>query len=173
MRQPPVIRRQSGLSVSKPAWSLHVLYLLNHFLKFTIMKKIFTLMVAAGMVTFASAQQGAQKSNPFKDNKKDVQYTSSKPAQQPAFEKGRTSGYDTYSFSIREKDAQIQKINREYDQKIAAVRKNRRMRDQEKSKQIRMLEMQRKQEIAAVQSRWEKSNHRDNDRGQGRNQGHY
>jgi hypothetical protein len=135
------------------------------------MKKIFTLMVAVGMITFVSAQQG-QKNTSFKDNKKEGRQISAQPAQQPAFERGKTSGYETYSFSAKEKDSQIQKINREYDQKIAAVKKNWRMRPQEKSKQIRMLENQRKQEIAALQSRWEKGNHRDNDRGQ-KGKGHY
>lgn len=129
------------------------------------MKKIFTLMVAVGMVTFASAQQG-QKSTSFKDSKKEVKQISTQPVQQHAVEKGKTSGYETYSFSMKEKDAQIQKINREYDQKIAAVKKNRGMRSQEKSEQIRMLENQRKQEIAGVQLRWENNNNRGNDRGQ-------
>ena len=117
------------------------------------MKKIFTLMLAVGTVAIASAQQGKQKDNPFKNDKKEIK----QPVQQPSYDKGKTTGYDQYGFSSREKDAQIQKINREYDQKIAAVKMNRRLRQQEKTKQIKMLENQRNQEIREVQLRFEKS----------------
>ena len=133
------------------------------------MKKIFTLMVAVGMVTFASAQQG-QKTGSFKDTKKEI--INSHTVQAPAFGKGKTSGYETTSFSTKERDAQIQKINREYDQKIAAVKKNRHMRQQEKTKQVRSLENQRSQEIKQVQLRWEQSNQHNNGWGQ-KTRGHY
>jgi hypothetical protein len=129
------------------------------------MKKIYTLMVAIGLVGLASAQQGNQKSISFNQEKDDLKKTVNSPSKQSSFDKGKTSAYETYSFSAREKDAQIQRINREYDQKISAVKRNWRLKTQEKSKQIRMLENQRSQEIKEVQLRWEKSNHRNNGKG--------
>ena len=99
------------------------------------MKKIFTLIAAAvGMVSIASAQPG--KNNDFgRDNKKDNDKFGGSTSQQPGFDKGKNSGYNDFSFSTRDRDAQIQKINREYDQKIMAVKKSWRIRPQEKTKQ--------------------------------------
>ena len=135
------------------------------------MKKIFTIMIAMGTVIFVSAQPTSQKNSFYKGDKKDVKQMPSPSMQQGGFDRGKSNVYEMTSFSTKEKDAAIQKINRRYDQEIAAIKKNRRLWGQEKSRQIRLLENKRSQEIKEVQLRWEKSNR--HDKGQNRNKGHY
>ena len=87
------------------------------------MKKIFTLLLA-GIATFgvASAQ--------------------SKTFDGPRY--GNVAGN-------RNMQREIQKINREYDYKITAVKMNRRMNGWEKQRAVRNLEMQRDREITSLQ----------------------
>ena len=71
--------------------------------------------------------------------------------------------YDN-DYHSKEKAAQIHRINREFDAKVTAVRNNRRMRAFQKSRQIRMLEKERMEQIRKVNARYSKSNDRyDND----------
>lgn len=128
------------------------------------MKKIFTVLLAAGTISFSFAQTGTSynghSDNSRFDNKK------------------VTTGYgqpNTYNdhnasfFSSREKDQQIQQINRVYDKKIDAVKKNRRMNYFEKSKQVKLLEHDRNMEISQVQARYDRSNRKFSDKDLGRN----
>jgi hypothetical protein len=62
--------------------------------------------------------------------------------------------YNTYSFSARERDAQIKDINREYKARIKAVKKSRSLRSSERDREIRRLEWQRDREIQQVQDRF-------------------
>lgn len=130
------------------------------------MKKIFTLLLAAGAVGIASAQKPILKSNSF-DNKHESAMVQT-DFRQPGFERPNSSSFDSYSFTLKEKQAQIQKINREFDQKINAVKKNRRLRSSEKSKQVRMLEKQRDEQIRQVEMRYASSKNRWNDNGHSR-----
>jgi hypothetical protein len=123
------------------------------------MKKIFTILLAAGSVTFASAQSSHNNgwNHDEKGNSRDV-----------ILGKTVSSIYDnnvgmhgSYSFDAREKDQQIKDINREFDQKIAAVKWNRHLRPGAKNRQIRMLERQRKEQIREVQMRYENSRRHD------------
>jgi len=98
------------------------------------MKKIFTLLFAVGIVGIASAQ-----SSRFDNHKPDYGYT---------INKGR---FD------------VQKINREYDFKIAAVKMDRHMSRREKASQIRFLENQRTAEIARAQYGFNQHDDRYND----------
>ena len=123
------------------------------------MKKIFTLvLLAAGTISIATAQSKNQKNNPIAYKQHDTKSMGNDYNQPQGFDKNKTVAYSKSYFSLKEKEAQIQKINREFDQKIAAVKMNRHLRNQEKTKQIKMLEHQRKTEIAQIQSRYEKSN---------------
>lgn len=126
------------------------------------MKKIFTLLFAIGTITFASAQSTAQQSRHFEDNKIESKSARAGSSHDYDNDRNKESGY---GFSVREKEVQMRKINREFDQKIVSVKMNRRLKGQEKSRIIRMLERQRIEEIRQVQSRFEKSNRRLNDRG--------
>jgi hypothetical protein len=68
-------------------------------------------------------------------------------------------------FSVKEKDRQIEKINREFDLKVLMIKRSRHLRAKEKSRQIRMLESERYDQIKEVQFRFEKNKGRDYDRG--------
>ncbi len=108
------------------------------------MKKMFTLvLLTAGTISMASAQSFKQKKSA-----NDNHYNT-------------TTAWNAPSFLYKEREARIQAINREFDQKIMAVKMNRRMRSQEKNKQVRILESQRKAAIAQVMERYENINHHD------------
>jgi hypothetical protein len=117
------------------------------------MKKIFTVLVAAASVTVASAQSNGSWGHGDKSSK-DVVFNQPKDDY-----KGNTANYGFNTFNTREKDAQIQRINREFDQKIASVQRDRHMRYYEKQKQIKMLERQRDEQVREVQQRFSRDQH--------------
>ena len=127
------------------------------------MKKIFTLLLAVGTITFVSAQSTAQQSRHSEDNKFENKTVHASSSHDYDHDRNGEPGYGS-SFSLREKEAQMRKINREFDNKIVSVKMNRRLRNQEKSRIIRMLETQRRDEIREVQLRFERSNRRDGKR---------
>lgn len=53
-----------------------------------------------------------------------------------------------------ERAAQVQRLNREFDYRIQAVRNNRRLKNKEQSRQIRSLEAQRADEIRQLNNRF-------------------
>jgi hypothetical protein len=119
------------------------------------MKKVFTIILAAaGTISFASAQ--SHKSIAYNDNKQ----MSDAYDQHASFGKSNSIAYNDAYFSYKEKQAKLDKINREFDQKIAFVKYDRHLRNREKSKQIKLLENQRKNEISKVEFQFAKSNHK-------------
>lgn len=115
------------------------------------MKKLFTILLAAGTVTFASAQSShSGNMGDGRESSRDVVLGQSNSN----VYRGNSVDY-TSSFSIRERDQQIQRINREFDQKIAAVKRDRHMRSNERSREIRILERQRDEQIRQVQQRYD------------------
>lgn len=118
------------------------------------MKKIIALiLIAAGTIGIAAAQSKNQQNNPYE---KKAGYNHQKD-----FDNSRVLAYHDEHFSLREKQALLQKINHEYDHRIADVKMNRYLRHREKKEQIKILESQRRNEIAAVQYRYERSNRHD------------
>jgi len=112
------------------------------------MKKIFTmLLVAAGTISFAAAQSYNQKAGTWNDDKK----MSNDRDDHHAFDKDKKVDYHDSYFSYKEKQAKLEKINREFDQKIAFVKYNRHLSGWEKSKQIQWLQMQRQNELDKLQ----------------------
>ena len=115
------------------------------------MKKIFTLiLVAAGTISVASAQ--SKKGSTYNDHKK-----MSNDYSQHAIP-GKTASityHDSYFFG-KEKEAKLEKINREFNQKIAFVKSNRYLTRREKAKQIHSLQNQRKNEISKVEFQYAK-----------------
>lgn len=110
------------------------------------MKKILAVVFSLGLLSTAFAQGGYQKD-------RDMAY--GKPTNPVNNDKyGRNDGY----FSAREKDAQIARINREFDYKIMAIKRNRYMRNGEKNRQIRQLERERTQEIRELNQRFSRQN---------------
>ncbi len=115
------------------------------------MKKIFTLiLVAAGTISVASAQ--SNKGSAYNEHKK-----MNNDYSQHAIP-GKTSSIaykDAYFFN-KKKDAKLEKINREFDQKIAFVKSDRYLTRREKAKQIQSLQNQRKNEISKVEFQYAK-----------------
>lgn len=107
------------------------------------MKKIFTLLFSLGAITSVFAQSGYKHN----DSKQVVVVKSV----------SKDNHMNDYSFSAKDRDAQIQKINYEYAAKIKDVQRNRFMKTSEKNRQIRILELQRKNEIQKVKDRYENS----------------
>ncbi len=118
------------------------------------MKKIFTIMlVAAATISSASAQ--SNKSFAFNDHKKMIGYD-----QHPAFGNISNVTYKDANFSYGQKEAKLEKINREFEQKIAFVKNDRHLKGWEKGKQIQLLQNQRKNEISKVEFQYAASNHK-------------
>ncbi|MGC4099798.1 hypothetical protein [Ferruginibacter sp.] len=126
------------------------------------MKKIFTMLVfAAGTVSFAAAQSHNDKNIAYNNDK----MISNDHDEHYAFDKA--VGFNDNYFSLKEKQAKIEKINKEYDKKIAAVKSNRRLSGREKTKQIQFLQMQKQKEIDQVEFEYAKSQ-----KGKSRSNGH-
>lgn len=124
------------------------------------MKKIFTLaLLTAGTISIAAAQSKDKRYNPYNSNKNETNAVVIDYNHQRGFDKNKGDAYNVPSFYFKEKEQQIEKINRTFDWKIDAVKMNRHLRGFEKNKQIRMLENQRKEAISQVQYRYETSNH--------------
>ncbi len=107
-------------------------------------------------ISFASAQSHSQKDIAWNDNKK----VSGDYDHHSGYDKNNTGSYNDNYFSYKEKQAKVERINREFDQKIAAVKNSRRLRDREKAKQIQLLQNQRKNEISKVEYQYAKNNHK-------------
>lgn len=118
------------------------------------------MLLVLGVVSVSSAQQGRF---PSKGNSRDVVLGQG----------NRGGGYDhnrygTYSFTERERNAQIQRIRFEYQSKIRDVQRNRFLRAREKRRQIDRLELQRDREIRMVNERfYDRRNVGDNQRYRG------
>ncbi|MEO6230304.1 MAG: hypothetical protein ABJB11_14220 [Ferruginibacter sp.] len=126
------------------------------------MKKIFTLvLLAAGTISFANAQTHNQKNNTDKYSNNQTKSQRDDDAHQSGYDNNHSTGYATATFTYKEKEAQLSKINRLFNQQIVDVKHNRRLNSWEKSKQIRLLEKQRSEAISQVEYRFAKSNHRD------------
>ena len=115
------------------------------------MKKFFTILLALGAVTIAQAQ--SSRSYPDEHNRdRDVIL-----GQRNDRVYDNNSRYDD-SFTGRERDKQIDRINRDYDKQVRKIERDRRMRSSEKSYQIRRLEDQRRDEIRRVWEHYRSSN---------------
>lgn len=130
------------------------------------MKKIFTIILAAaGTVSAASAQSFNQKSIAYNSNKK-----MSNVYDQPAtFGKTKSIAYNDAYFSYKAKEAKLASINHEYDQKIAFVKYDHHLNGWQKTKQIQLLQNQRKNEINKVEFQYAKSNRKSSIKTSGHN----
>ena len=116
------------------------------------MKKIFTLLLAAGTVFSAAAQYNGNTKNSTADRgNANNQYSSD----YHSYGSYKTANYGTASFSFREKELELRRINLSFDQQIAAVNRKRYLQNREKKQQIRVLETQRMAAIRDIQFRYE------------------
>jgi Skp family chaperone for outer membrane proteins len=151
-----MLRRTVPLPIKrmKPA---AFLYISVSLLKNKIMKKIFTLFVAVGSITLASAQ-GISKQNNRTYNGKVI---NTNVHVNNGFKNSERSVYDQpYTFSSRDRDAAIDKIQREYAYKVTALKRDRYLKPNNKNKQLQLLARQRDLEIKAVQDRFYENNSR-------------
>jgi uncharacterized protein YxeA len=130
------------------------------------MKRILTLLFAVGAITVAQAQTsrypddrsgrdvilGDQNSRADRD---DRDYRTNRTYE-------NNSRY-SYSLSARERDKQVDRVNRDYEKRIRQVERDRYLRSYEKSTQVRRLEEQRRQEISQVWDRFRSSYNRHSD----------
>jgi hypothetical protein len=113
------------------------------------MKKIFTLMAAVMLVASAFAQykpgnQGGYESSRDRDNAYNNRGN----------KRDNDRRNNGYYFSARERDMQIARINREYDQKIHAVQNRVFMSPFKKQRIIRSLQDERRDEIRMVYAKF-------------------
>lgn len=112
------------------------------------MKKIFTIiLVAAGTIGAASAQSRHEKNVAYNDHSKNSYGYDN----HSSYGKSNTAGYNNGYNSYHEKQQQLERINRGYDQKIAFVQNNRRLNRRQKAKQIDRLQDQRQKEMSQVE----------------------
>lgn len=119
------------------------------------MKRIFTLLIALGAFAAANAQYSHDYPARGYDNR-DVVYN-------------RPYG-NTFGFTARERDMQIDRINADYDQRIRKVGHSWFTSGREKEFRIQQLDAQRRDEIRMVWERFRNSNTYDDNhrRGNGR-----
>jgi hypothetical protein len=112
------------------------------------MKKVFALVVALGAMTAVFAQRGYD----HRDESRDV-----------ILGQGNRSVYDDHHnnngyYNLRERDEQIQRINREYNWRMESVKHDRYLRKAERRRQIRILENERDARIREVMDRYNYNN---------------
>jgi hypothetical protein len=113
------------------------------------MKKVFALVVALGAMTAVFAQRGYDHRNESRD------VILGQPNNTNVYgDQRNNNGY----YSIRERDAQIERIKREYDWKIESLQHDRYLRKAERKRQIRYLENERDARIREVIERYNYSN---------------
>ena len=108
------------------------------------MKKLFALVLAIGAMTSVFAQ----RNNDRRDESRDVIL-----GQQNRSVYNNNRGNDGY-FSTRERDDQIERINRNYNWRIQSVRNDRYLKHSEKKREIRFLENERDAKIREVVERY-------------------
>ena len=133
------------------------------------MKKVFTIILAFAAITSASAQWQSKNDD---RNRRDDDYVYNKNHK---YEKNDGRGIfkdkrneENSSYSVRERDAEINRINREYAARINRIENASYLKKGERNKQIRRLEQERKEEIRIVYSRYENRRDRNNDRQYGK-----
>jgi hypothetical protein len=114
------------------------------------MKKVFALVFALGAMTAVFAQRG----NDRRDESRDV--ILGQPNRNIYDDHRNNNGY----YSIRERDAQIERINREYNWRIESVKHDRYLRKAERKRQIRILENERDARIREAMERYNYYNNR-------------
>jgi hypothetical protein len=117
------------------------------------MKKILTLAFLMGTLNTVFAQNGRSKDG--RNESRDIVY--GKSNNQQVFNNtghGPSGGGNNYSFTVRDRDVQILRINQEFDSRIMTVKRNRYLRNGEKKRQIRILENERTQQIMQLNQRF-------------------
>ena len=115
------------------------------------MKTMFTILFSVG-IAIASFAQSSHR-NDYPRNDRDVY--GQRDDRDVYNDRGNNNRrYETYNFTAKERDEAIRNINRDYKDRIKAVRKSRSMRSSEKDREVRRLEWQRDLAIDRVNDRF-------------------
>ncbi len=109
------------------------------------MKKIVTLLITFGTFATSFAQ------SPTIDKAKEV---ITKEPRNTSYPNDRRVGEDSRYPTSTSRDAEINDINRHYDSKIEAVRRNPLLSSEEKERRIRELEYERAQKLREIKKRY-------------------
>jgi hypothetical protein len=115
------------------------------------MKKIFTFLIAIASVGFASAQK-YQPAYSHQDGR-EQQYKSADRYEKNNYDRDYRNGNDRNNNyrkdynDDRKRKQQIDRINRDYDQRIAVYRNDRRMAQRERERRIYQLNYERNQQL--------------------------
>jgi len=116
------------------------------------MKKIFTLVLAIGFVTLASAQGNKAIIRNNSNQKQVVQNMNLRVDSRP----GQVN-YNSSSFSQQQKQAEISRINQEYDRKIAIIQRSPSARSSAMRRKVSELEKERTAAVRQVGLRYQKN----------------
>ncbi len=122
------------------------------------MKKIITLLFCVGAFTVSFAQYNHQRNddrNYRSENNRDGQYANSS-GDNRNYDRDRNDGYYNREniFSARERDFQIEKINRDFIFRVKEIQNDCYLRRREKKAAIRNAEIERSRQIAMVNDRF-------------------
>ncbi len=106
------------------------------------MKKIFTLLFSVGAFATSFAQTGHQT-----NDKRNDRYVTVKSNNYKKFDSHRDN---IYTFSAKEKDMEIAKINNDFNFKVKSIISNRRIKKHEKKLLIQKAQSEKEQQIQAV-----------------------
>ena len=134
------------------------------------MKKIITLLFSLGAFTISFAQYDHQRNNDDRnyrtENKRDDQYAGSSNGDgyhdRDARDR-RHSDKGNY-YSAKERDFQVERINREFDFRIQAIQSDRYLRRRAKRAAIRDAEIERSRQIQMVNERFNNNHSRNRNR---------
>ena len=126
------------------------------------MKKVFALVFALGAMTAVFAQGGYDHRNESRDvilgQNRNVYDNDRDHDRDDRYNNNR--GYNNGYYSTRDRDAQVDRIRREYNWKIESVERDRYMRRGERKRQIRYLENERDARIRQVMESYRYQNNR-------------
>ena len=108
------------------------------------MKKIFTLLLSVGAFATSFAQSGHQAN----DKKRDQYVTNTE------YKKIDSHRDNLYTFSAKERDMQIAKINSNFNLKVKSIISNRRIKKSEKRMLIQKTQKEKDQQIEAVNAKF-------------------
>ena len=126
------------------------------------MKTMFTILFSVG-ITIASFAQSSHRNDYPNRNDRDV-YGQRDDRDVYNDRDNNNRRYETYNFTSREREEAIKNINRDYKDRIKAVRKSRSLRSSEKDREVRRLEWQRDQAIDRVNDRFNSNRNTYNNR---------
>ena len=113
------------------------------------MKKLLTLVFCLGTLSSVFAQNRDYRPNDDRRNNND------RKNNYEARNDDRGRRYDdAYKFSVRERDELINRINRDYDNKIESVRRRWLMNSQDRRRVISSLEFERSSKIKGIYARF-------------------